>query len=102
MRGAETAGWLSPASSRGGGAASAIRKRRSPSSVPAPRTFFAPTATIFPRPADAAEKGNVAKGETLISRRPRGLELGSNVVIRTYQAEHGGLAFESAPTRRQK
>jgi hypothetical protein len=28
--------------------------------------------------------------------------LGSNVVIRTYQAEHGGLAFESAPTRRQK
>jgi hypothetical protein len=23
-------------------------------------------------------------------------------VIRTYQAEHGGLAFEHAPTRRQK
>lgn len=23
-------------------------------------------------------------------------------MIRTYQAEHGGLAFESAPTRRQK
>jgi len=23
-------------------------------------------------------------------------------VIRTFQAEHGGLAFESAPTRRQK
>jgi hypothetical protein len=23
-------------------------------------------------------------------------------VIRTYQAEHGGLAFENAPTRRQK
>jgi hypothetical protein len=38
----------------------------------------------------------------LISGRPRGLELGSNVVIRTFQAEHGGLAFESAPTRRQK
>ena len=38
----------------------------------------------------------------MISRRPRGLELGSNLVIRTYQAEHGGLAFESTPTRRQK
>lgn len=23
-------------------------------------------------------------------------------MIRTYQAEHGGLAFESAPTRREK
>lgn len=23
-------------------------------------------------------------------------------MIRTYQAQHGGLAFESAPTRRQK
>ena len=23
-------------------------------------------------------------------------------MIRTFQAEHGGLAFESAPTRRQK
>jgi hypothetical protein len=47
-------------------------------------------------------EGNVAGDETLISRRPRSLELGSNLVIRTYQAEHGGLAFKSAPTRRQK
>jgi hypothetical protein len=38
----------------------------------------------------------------LISRRPIGLLLGSNVVIRTYQAEHGGLVFDSALTRRQK
>jgi hypothetical protein len=30
------------------------------------------------------------------------LELGSYVVVRTYQAEHGGLVFESALTRRQK
>jgi hypothetical protein len=30
------------------------------------------------------------------------LDWGANVVIRTFQAEHGGLAFESAPTRRQK
>jgi hypothetical protein len=38
----------------------------------------------------------------LISRRPRGLELGSNFVIRTYQAEDGGLVFESVSTHRQK
>jgi hypothetical protein len=30
------------------------------------------------------------------------LDWGANVVIRTYQAEHGGLAFENAPTRREK
>jgi hypothetical protein len=27
---------------------------------------------------------------------------GSSVVIRTYQAEHGGTVFSSAPTRRQQ
>jgi hypothetical protein len=49
-----------------------------------------------------AGSGNVAAGGTLISHRPEGLELGSYVVIRTYQAEHGGLVFDSALTRRQK
>jgi hypothetical protein len=72
---------------------------------PPGETFFAFSAIIFPPPLKALSakaEGNVAADDTLISRRPRGLELGSNVVIRTYQAEHGGLAFESAPTRRQK
>lgn len=30
------------------------------------------------------------------------MKLGSNVVIRTYQAEHGGLVFERAATRQEK
>ena len=30
------------------------------------------------------------------------MKLGSYVVIRTYQAEHGGLVFDQALTRRQK
>jgi hypothetical protein len=38
---------------------------------------------------------------TLISRRPSGLKLGSNAVIRTYQAE-SGMAFDRAHSRRQE
>jgi hypothetical protein len=30
------------------------------------------------------------------------LNWGANVVIRTYQAEHGGLVFQSVSTHRQK
>jgi hypothetical protein len=63
--------------------------------------FYADPDYFFARPP-RLRRGNADAGGTLISRRPHGLELGSNVVIRTYQAAHGGLVFDSALTRRQK